>query len=89
MTERISPENAEILALQALGWLAGRPDDIARFLAGSGLEAGELPRAASDPLLLGSLLDFLLANEALLLEFCQDGSIIPQTVQLARCRLEA
>ena len=89
MTDRISPETAEILALQALGWLAGRPEDIARFLAGSGLEAAELRRAASDPQLLGSLLDFLLANEPLLLEFCQDASIVPQSVQLARYRLEA
>jgi Protein of unknown function (DUF3572) len=88
MTDRISPETAEILALQALAWLAGRPDDIDRFLASSGLEAAELRRAAGEPHLLGSLLDFLLANEGLLLEFCQDASIPAQTVHLARYRLE-
>ncbi len=88
MTDRISPEAAEILALQALAWLVGRPEDIDRFLAGSGLDAGELRRAAGDRHLLESVLAFLLANEGLLLEFCQDASILAQTVHLARYRLE-
>jgi hypothetical protein len=88
MTDRISPQTAEILALQALTWLAGRPEDIDRFLANSGLEAAELRRAAGDRHLLESILAFLLANEVLLLEFCQDASIPAQSVHLARFRLE-
>ena len=64
MTDRITPEKAEILALEALGWLAGRPEGIDRFLAVSGLDAGR-PAAGgrADRDLLGSVLDFLLANE--------------------------
>jgi len=89
MTDRITPEKAEILALEALAWLAGQPDGIARFLTLSGLEAADLRRAAGDRYLLGSLLDFLLANEPLLLEFCQDGSISSKAIHMARHMLEA
>jgi hypothetical protein len=89
MSDRITPERAEILALEALAWLAGRPDDIGRFLTISGLEAADLRRAAGDRDLLGSLLDFLLANEPVLLDFCQDASIVPKAVHMARYSLGA
>lgn len=88
MTDRITPERAEILALEALAWLAGRPEDIGRFLTVSGLDAADLRRAADNPDLLGSLLDFLLANEPLLIDFCQDASTPTRDVHLARHRLE-
>jgi hypothetical protein len=80
----MTPEKAEILALEALAWLAGQHDGITRFLAASGLEAADLRRAAGDRDFLASLLDFLLANEALLLEFCRDASISPQSIHKAR-----
>lgn len=87
MSERTTPETAEILALEALGWLAGQPDGIARFLTVSGLEAADLRQAAGDRDLLGSVLDFLLTNEPLLLEFCQDASISPKRIHVARHHL--
>jgi hypothetical protein len=89
MKDRMTPEKAEILALEALAWLAGQPDGIARFLAVSGLEAADLRRAAGDRDLLGALLDFLLINEPLLLEFCRDASMPTQSIHQARFRLEA
>jgi Protein of unknown function (DUF3572) len=89
MSDRITPEKAEILALEALAWLAGQPDGIDRFLTVSGLDAADLRRAVGDRDLLGSVLDFLLANEPLLLEFCQDGSILPKAIHMARHMLEA
>ena len=88
MTDRITSERAEILALEALAWLAGRPEDIGRFLTVSGLDAADLRRAAGNPDLLGSLLDFLFANEPLLLDFCQDASMRARDVHVARHRLE-
>ena len=89
MKDRITPERAEILALEALAWLAGRPDDIGRFLTVSGLHAADLRHAAGQPDLLGSLLDFLLANEALLLDFCEDTSTSAKAVHVARYALES
>jgi hypothetical protein len=75
LKEPLNREQAEILALEALAWLAGQPDAIARFLTISGLQA--------------SVLDYLLANESLLLEFCQSASLKPQAVHAARYRLES
>jgi len=89
MKDRITPERAEILALEALAWLAGQPDVIARFLAASGLDADDLRRAASDRGLLGAILDFLLENEPLLLDFCKDTSTSAKVVHLARHHLES
>ena len=80
----MTPEKAEILALEALAWLAGRHDDITRFLAVSGMETTDLRQAAGERDFLVSLLDFLLANEPLLLDFCQDASMSPQAIHKAR-----
>lgn len=85
----MTPEKAEILALEALAWLAGRHDDITRFLAASGMETTDLRRAAGERDFLASLLDFLLANEPLLLDFCQDASMSPQAIYKARFAMEA
>jgi len=89
MKDRITPERAEILALEALAWLAGRPDDIGRFLAISGLGAADLRQAVGRPDLMGAVLDFLLANEALLVDFCRDASTSAQAVHMARHALES
>jgi hypothetical protein len=89
MKDRITPESAEILALKALAWLAGRPETIDSFLAVSGLDSGDLRQAAGDPGLLGAVLDFLLQNEPLLLDFCQDTSTTTKAVHFARHHLES
>ena len=89
MKNRITPERAEILALEALAWLAGRPDDIGRFLNVSGLGAADLRQAVGRPDLQGAVLDFLLINEPLLLDFCRDASTSAQSVHVARHALES
>jgi len=76
------------MALEALAWLAGQPDAIAKFLTISGLEASDLRLAVDDSGLQGSVLDYLLADETLLLEFCENASLKPQAVHAARYRLE-
>jgi hypothetical protein len=80
-------ENAEILALEGLGWLAGDQDGIQRFLDQSGIDAGTLRQAADSPGMAVAVLDFLLANEDLLLGFCESASISPKELHLARYRL--
>lgn len=76
------------MALEALAWLVGQPAAISRFLTMSGLEAGDLRRSVGDPGLQASVLDYVLANEALLLEFCQSASLKPHLVHAARDQLE-
>jgi hypothetical protein len=83
----MTPENAEILALEGLGWLAGEEDGIQRFLTQSGIEAAALRDAAGSPEMGVAILDFLLENEDLLLRFCESASLSPKELHLARHRL--
>ena len=80
----MTPERAEILALEVLGWLAGQDDAIQRFLNQSGIGAASLREAAGSGEMGVAVLDFLLGNEDLLLQFCQSASIAPKQMHLAR-----
>jgi hypothetical protein len=83
----MTPENAEILALEGLGWLAGEDNGIQRFLNQSGIDAAALRDAAGSPDTGVAILDFLLGNEDLLLRFCESASVSPKQLHLARHRL--
>lgn len=84
----MNTDKAEILALQGLGWLASSEDGLDRFLALSGLDAESLRASAGSPDMNVAVLDFLLANEDLLLRFCESAEIEPKALHLARYRLD-
>lgn len=63
-------DSAEMLALQALTWLAGNEDLLPVFMSASGLSPDDLARGARDPAFLGSVLDFLLMDDAWIVAFC-------------------
>jgi len=68
-------EQAEALALRALGWAAGQDGLLDAFLGASGMSAGDLRAAASDPDFLAAFLDFLLAEDARITGFCDDAHL--------------
>lgn len=80
-------ESAQTVALQALGWLAGQDELFDAFLGGSGADAAEVRARAADPEMLGSVLDFLLADEPALLRFCADAGLRPEVPMQARTAL--
>lgn len=80
-------DRAEMLGLQALGWLAGQEDLAGAFLGSTGASADELRDRASDPEFLGFVLDFLLADEDALLAFCEATSTPPDHPFRARAAL--
>jgi hypothetical protein len=80
----MTPENAEILALEALGWLAGDEEALQRFLAQSGIDAADLRIGAGSPEMNVAVLDFLLAHEDLLLRFCEAADLKPAHVHAGR-----
>lgn len=71
----------------ALGWIAGQPDLAGRFLDAAGASPEDLRARAADPEFLGFVLDFLLANEAVLVAFAQDAGIAPDRPLRARAAL--
>jgi hypothetical protein len=68
---------AEALALQALAWLAGEPEELGAFLAQTGMDGPQLRAAAGAPELLAGVLDYLLGDETRLLAFCTAAECDP------------
>ena len=60
---------AEQLAIAALGFIAGEPEQLGGFLAMSGIGPDSLREAAREPRFLAGVLDHVMADEALLLAF--------------------
>ena len=79
-----SPDSMAISALAFLGSEAAR---LERFLSVTGLGPHNLRGAAADPSFYGSVLDYVLADEPLLLAFAADSGFEPGEVALARERL--
>jgi hypothetical protein len=84
MHRRPTTEDAQILALKALGFIVNSAETLERFMALSGLDAATLRARAAEPEMLVAVLDFLLANEGVLVDFCETASIDARTVHLAR-----
>ena len=82
--KQLTPAEAEGLAVAALEFLSGDEERISRFLNLSGLDPGSLRKAAADPGFLPGLLDYLAADEALLLAFAESAGIAPERIGEAR-----
>jgi len=80
--------DAETIAINALQFLAERPEEFGRFLTLSGIDPAGLRKLAEDTQFLGGILDFLLADEALLLVFAAEAGLAPQAIADARRSLE-
>ncbi len=74
----------EAVAIRALGFLAGQRVELERFLAASGLSHADFRRDPIDTAHLATMLDFLIANGSLLLEFSRAMDVTPATVYEAR-----
>ena len=81
-------ETAEIVAIQALSFVAGEPERLGRFLAETGIGPETLRSAAKDPTFLAGVLDFLLHDEALLKAFSESSHLDAKIVDNARETLE-
>lgn len=77
-------QEAETLALQAVAFLAGDDDRVSTFMAVSGISLDALRRSVGDKAMLAGILDYILANESLLLEFAENAGITPESVMRAR-----
>ena len=80
-------EIAEALAMKVLGWIARSPEDAAPFLSASGVEPRDLRDRVADPEFLGFVLDWLMQDEATLLQFCSETGTDPTRPVRARAAL--
>ena len=76
-------ESARSLAVSALSFIAADSDRLSRFLELTGLGPDNLRTAAADPAFLSSVLDYLVADEELLIAFAADAGLKPEAVARA------
>jgi uncharacterized protein DUF3572 len=77
-------EVAEIVAIQALNFVAADPERLGLFLAETGIGPQNLRAAAADPAFLASVLDFVLRDDATVKAFAKAAQLHPTNVAAAR-----
>ena len=77
---RLSRQDAESVAVQALAFIAENPEALGRFLSLAGLGPTNLRNAAGDPSFLTGVIDYLLGDESLLVAFAQSAGLQPGMV---------
>ena len=73
-------EEAEAVAVRALGFIASDPELLPRFLAITGIEANSVRRAAREPGFMAGVLQFILAHEPTLMRFAEETGTPPASV---------
>jgi hypothetical protein len=89
MKKHVSPsrETAEMLAIQALAFIAEEPERLNGFLSITGIPLEGIREAASQPGFLAGVLDHMLGDEGLLLSFTDSAGIDPDGIARARSAL--
>ena len=77
-------EVAEIVAIQALSFVASEPERLGLFLAETGVGPETLRNAAADPNFLLNVLDFVLRDDATVKAFATASELHPTNVAAAR-----
>jgi hypothetical protein len=72
------------LAIAALGYIAGAPEELSRFLAMTGIAPDAIRAAAVEPGFFGGVLGYIAGNERTLLAFAAQSGIAPEEVEKAR-----
>lgn len=74
---------AEIVAVQALSFIAGEPERLGLFLAETGIGPETLRNAAADPRFLASVLDFVMRDDATVKAFASVSQLHPTNIAAA------
>lgn len=77
-------ESAEVIGLQALAWLAASETLFPAFLTASGAAGDNLGSRAAEPAFLIAVLDFVMTEDAWLMEFCDQAGLPYEAIDRAR-----
>ncbi|MCW0183465.1 MAG: DUF3572 domain-containing protein [Zavarzinia sp.] len=83
----MTSDRAEAIALMALAHLASDDNLLHRFMAETGMDATDLQAIAGRPDMLGGILDFVLADESLVIDFAAAAGLRPEEPMRARMTL--
>ena len=71
---------AEIVAIQALSFVAGDPERLGAFLAQSGIGPETLRSSATEPRFLAHVLDFVMRDDATVKAFAETSQLHPTNI---------
>jgi hypothetical protein len=77
-------EVAEIVAIQALNFIAGDAERLGLFLAETGIGPDTLRKSAADPRFLANVLDFVMRDDATVRAFAKASDLHPTNIGVAR-----
>lgn len=83
------PVSAPTLALAALGWILSEDDRAERYLALTGMDPTSLRAGLDDPVVLGSVLEFLANHEPDLVRAAEALAVTSEELIKARQELNA
>ena len=78
---------AETLAAQVFSWLTEEAERLNAFMAMTGASPADLVRNITTPSFLGTVLDFLLTDDAMIKDFCDARGVAYMAPMQARARL--
>ncbi len=82
-----SPDEASTLACTAAAWLVRDEGRCRRFLNETGMDLAHLRAHLAEPAMQAAVLEFLLADESLLLAFTAEEGLAPDQPRLAWMQL--
>jgi len=71
----MNSERASVIALKALGWLAGNDELCPIFLGSTGGSVEDLRERAADPAFQAAVLEFLTMDDAWVVAFCDANDL--------------
>lgn len=80
----LAAEVAEVLAIQALAFIAQDGERMGRFLALTGMGPSEIRAVARERHFLAGVLDYVTGDEELLVEFAGHAGVDPATIAVAQ-----
>ncbi|WP_289043594.1 DUF3572 domain-containing protein [uncultured Aliiroseovarius sp.] len=80
----MTPETAEATALNVLAWLVSDEDLLPVFMGSTGADQDALRQGAGDQAFLGSVLDFMLMDDAWVVRACDALNMPYQHIAVAR-----
>jgi len=84
---RLTKEQAEGLAIQALTFIAGDGERLGRFLAVTGIGPAQIRTAAYEPGFLAGVLDYVASDDRLLAAFAGEIGLDPADIDRGRLAL--
>ena len=77
-------ETAEVLGLKVLAWLAGNDDLLPVFQGSTGASDDDIRAGAQNPVFLGAVLDFVMMDDAWVVQCCDALSLKYDQLFVAR-----